>query len=85
MPRDRHLLAAAVARRPGTEGCFELSIGNADKGTLPLAEVRRRVDQFVAAGLPVLVTQVRSWAVECMLASPHEHRLPFAARKCEMM
>lgn len=52
-------MAAAVAERDGTmEGCFELSIGNADKGVLPLLEVQRRVEQFVAAGLPVVVTQV---------------------------
>ena len=59
MSHGRKLLAAAVAKgQHGAEGCFELSIGNADKGQLPLAEVRRRVDQFVAAGLPVVVTQV---------------------------
>lgn len=67
---DRQLLAAAVAMgSPGAEGCFELSIGNADKGQLPLAEVRRRVDQFVAAGLPVVVTQVSSRALACTPAT----------------
>lgn len=40
------------------EGCFELSIGNADKGMLPLLEVQRRVEQFVTARLPVVITQV---------------------------
>ena len=51
------LLAAACRLCPGKEGAFELSVGNADKGLLPLAEVERRVAQFVAAGLPVVVTQ----------------------------
>ena len=48
---------AALRLRPGAEGCFELSIGNADKGVLALEEVQRRVSQFVAAGLPLAVTQ----------------------------
>lgn len=39
------------------EGCFELSIGNADKGLLPLEEIKRRVAQFTQAGLPLVVTQ----------------------------
>ena len=42
---------------PHMEGCFELSIGNADKGVLPAEEVRRRVAQFTSEGLPVLLTR----------------------------
>lgn len=37
-------------------GCFELSLGNADKGLLPLEEAERRVRQFAQRGLPLLVT-----------------------------
>lgn len=40
------------------EGCFELSVGNPDKGLLPLDVVRRRVQQFVDTNTPVVVTQV---------------------------
>ena len=40
------------------EACFELSIGNADKGLLPLEEIKRRVAQFTSLGLPLVVTQV---------------------------
>lgn len=39
-------------------GCFELSVGNPDKGVLPIDTVRERIAQFVEAGLPVVVTQV---------------------------
>ncbi|KAI8475142.1 MAG: hypothetical protein J3K34DRAFT_456412 [Monoraphidium minutum] len=42
--------ACAAAGRPEAEGCFELS------GMLPLEEVRRRAQQFVTAGTPLLVT-----------------------------
>ena len=52
---------AACRQHPEREGCFELSIGNADKGLLPLEEIQRRVAQFIQAGLPLVVTQV-SWA-----------------------
>lgn len=53
------LLAAAcrVKGVPPTEGAFELSVGNADKGLLPLPEIERRVAQFVAAQRPVVITQ----------------------------
>ena len=51
-------LQAACRLRPDLEGAFELSIGNADKGLLPLEEISRRVAQFTAAGLPLVVTQV---------------------------
>ncbi len=49
---------AACRLHPEKEGCFELSIGNADKGFLPLEEIQRRVSQFTQAGLPLAVTQV---------------------------
>eukprot|EP00878_Enallax_costatus_P037938 GHUV01043046.1.p1 GENE.GHUV01043046.1~~GHUV01043046.1.p1 ORF type:complete len:256 (+),score=113.07 GHUV01043046.1:93-860(+) len=39
-----------------TEGCFELAAVNADKGHLEVADIQRRVAQFTAAGVPVLVT-----------------------------
>ncbi|KAG1653958.1 hypothetical protein FOA52_008979 [Chlamydomonas sp. UWO 241] len=53
----RQLLSTAVARvGGGAEGCFELSVGNADKGMLPADEVRRRVAQFTSAGLPLILT-----------------------------
>jgi hypothetical protein len=53
------LLAAAcrVAGVEPSEGAFELAISNADKGLLPLPEIERRVAQFIAAQLPVVVTQ----------------------------
>lgn len=53
----KELLAAACRLCAGKEGAFELSIGNADKGVLPLAEIERRVAQFVDAGLPLVLTQ----------------------------
>lgn len=40
------------------EGCYELSVGNADKGMLPIEEVRRRVEPFVSENLPLVLTQV---------------------------
>lgn len=52
----RELLSAAVSLCDGKEGAFELSIGNADKGVLPAAEIERRVAQFEAAGLPLVLT-----------------------------
>ncbi len=59
-------LQAACRLHPDMEGCFELSIGNADKGLLPLEEIRRRVAQFTQTGLPLVVTQVggveQGWA-----------------------
>lgn len=53
------LLAAAcqVAGVAPSDGAFELAISNADKGLLPLPEIERRVAQFIAAQLPVVVTQ----------------------------
>ncbi len=57
------LAQAACRQHPEREGCFELSIGNADKGLLPLEEIQRRVAQFIQAGLPLVVTQVsRRWS-----------------------
>lgn len=53
----REMLAAACRMNPGMEGCYELSIGNADKGWLPIEEIARRVAQFTAAQLPVVLTQ----------------------------
>eukprot|EP00887_Chlorella_sp_A99_P007845 scaffold20.g7845.t1 len=50
----RELLEAACRVKPGMEGCFELSIGNADKGLLPISEIQQRVAQFTAAGLPLV-------------------------------
>jgi len=44
----RGMLAAAAALRPGAAPCFELAVTNADKGTLPLDEVRRRAAQFAS-------------------------------------
>ena len=55
----RGLLAAgAAALGDGRQALYELSVGNPDKGMLELDVVRRRVAQFVEAGLPVVVTQV---------------------------
>eukprot|EP00879_Flechtneria_rotunda_P007397 GHRR01007759.1.p1 GENE.GHRR01007759.1~~GHRR01007759.1.p1 ORF type:complete len:275 (+),score=104.69 GHRR01007759.1:1421-2245(+) len=53
----RQMLQAAVKiAGPEAEGCFELSLMNADKGKLAIEEVQCRVAQFVTAGLPVLIT-----------------------------
>ena len=41
-----------------SEGCYELSVGNADKGMLPLDEVKRRVQPFIDEKLPLVLTQV---------------------------
>ncbi|GIL49814.1 hypothetical protein Vafri_6129 [Volvox africanus] len=49
--------AAAATRGPLPEGAFELTVQNADKGLLSAEEIRRRVAQFVALGLPVVVTR----------------------------
>ena len=56
----RGLLSAALKTKglAETDGCFELSVGNPDKGQLPLDEIKRRVSQFVEQGLPLVVTQV---------------------------
>ncbi|PNW82224.1 hypothetical protein CHLRE_06g278116v5 [Chlamydomonas reinhardtii] len=58
----KQLLATAVAAASKAagrqlEGAFELTVENADKGLLGLDEIRARVAQFVAAGLPVVVTR----------------------------
>lgn len=42
------------------EGCFELSVGNPDKGLLPVEVVRQRIRQFTEAKLPLVITQVLS-------------------------
>ena len=57
----RGLLSAALKTKglAETDGCFELSVGNPDKGLLPLDEIKRRVAQFVEQGLPLVVTQVQ--------------------------
>ena len=40
------------------DGCFELSVGNPDKGLLPLEEISKRVQQFTEANIPLVVTHV---------------------------
>ncbi len=54
------MLAAALEQLQwGSErGCYELSVGNPDKGVLPLQEVLKRIHQFTAANLPIVVTHV---------------------------
>lgn len=52
------LAAGAAALGDGRQALYELSVGNPDKGMLELDVVRRRVAQFVDAGLPLVVTQV---------------------------
>ncbi|KAK9837625.1 hypothetical protein WJX74_001654 [Apatococcus lobatus] len=54
----RDMLAAAL-QQLGWErerGCYELSVGNPDKGVLPAEEVLRRVQQFTVQHLPIVVT-----------------------------
>lgn len=41
-----------------SEGCYEMSVGNADKGMLPIEEVERRVQPFIEENLPIVLTQV---------------------------
>lgn len=58
-------------------GCYELSVGNPDKGVLPVEEVLQRLQQFRADHLPIVVTHVRNavvpalqlqvWWLPCML------------------
>jgi hypothetical protein len=50
LPLRRGMLAAAARLRPGAVPYFELTVSNADKGTLPLEEVRRRAAQFAGSG-----------------------------------
>lgn len=40
------------------EGCYEMSVGNADKGMLPIDEIKRRVQPFIEENLPIVLTQV---------------------------
>jgi len=48
----RSMLERAIAMRPrGSVPVYELAVTNADKGTLPTAEVRRRVAQFAGEGV----------------------------------
>ena len=42
----------------GAEGCYELSVGNPDKGLLPLDEIKRRVQPFIDSHTPLVVVQV---------------------------
>ena len=55
----RNLLQAAcnLCGQPN-DGCFEMSVGNPDKGVMPLEELRKRVQQFVKADIPLVVTHV---------------------------
>ncbi len=74
----RELLAAACRMRgDDAEGCFELSVGNADKGLLPLEEIQRRLAQFTATGLPVVVTQVPTLSALCFMSSVSRRTLKF--------
>jgi hypothetical protein len=62
----RGLLAAALAAKGvDAEGCFELSVGNPDKGLMSLEDAQARVQQFVDAGLPLVVTQVGALTTPC--------------------
>ncbi|KAK9917941.1 hypothetical protein WJX75_009936 [Coccomyxa subellipsoidea] len=65
------LLAAALKAKglSGGEGCFELSVGNPDKGLMSLEEAKRRVAQFVKAGLPLVVTQAPLFTLKSKLFS----------------
>jgi hypothetical protein len=73
----RGLLAAALKAKglSGGEGCFELSVGNPDKGLMSLEEAKRRVAQFVKAGLPLVVTQVRCSIQYSLFINPPVHHL----------
>lgn len=55
-----HAHQAAQSLCPELEACYELSIGNADKGLLGVEEVARRARQFEQARLPLVCTQVWS-------------------------
>lgn len=50
------LEAACAAVGGGATGGFELSVTNADKGTLPRGEVERRAMQFAAGGHALVLT-----------------------------
>ncbi|KAL3139080.1 hypothetical protein ABBQ32_005876 [Trebouxia sp. C0010 RCD-2024] len=57
----RGMLAAALETRQAeqgrSEGCYEMSVGNADKGMLPIDEIKKRVQPFVDENLPIVLTQ----------------------------
>lgn len=63
-------LQAASKLRPDMEAAFELSIGNADKGLLPMEEIKRRVSQFTSAGIPLVLTQVGASALAWLHPQP---------------
>ena len=48
--------ASAKTDTPSEACSFELAVRNADKGSIDVAEVERRVQQFVDRGLRVCVT-----------------------------
>uniref|UniRef100_A0A1J3EHH1 Cytidyltransferase-like domain-containing protein n=1 Tax=Noccaea caerulescens TaxID=107243 RepID=A0A1J3EHH1_NOCCA len=50
------LLEAAMSVCGGGYPCFEISAVNADKPSLPVAEIKRRVEQFRARGKTVIVS-----------------------------
>ena len=50
-----------------SEGCYEMSVGNADKGMLPMDEIRRRVQPFIDESLPIVLTQVIAPCIACLL------------------
>ena len=56
-----------------SEGCYEMSVGNADKGMLPFEEIKRRVQPFIEENLPIVLTQVMQppQAVCLLLAAMH--------------
>ena len=53
------MAAALSLLEISSEGCYELSIGNPDKGTMPIEECKKRIQQFIDADLPILVTKVK--------------------------
>ncbi|KAL0028740.1 hypothetical protein WJX79_003641 [Trebouxia sp. C0005] len=57
----RGMLAAALTaqqdKQGQVEGCYEMSVGNADKGLMPAEEVKRRIQPFIDENLPVVLTQ----------------------------
>ena len=56
-------------------------MGNPDKGLMSLEEAARRVQQFVNAELPLVVTQVRPILVDttCLCAGPSWHSNKYSA------
>lgn len=54
----KNLLAAAVnCSGEDKEGCYEMSVGNPDKGLMDIDEVQRRVQPFQESGTPLVVVQ----------------------------